>query len=117
LKIAQERGDKEKETDACIGLGHAYAHSNPVQAAIVYHDIEEYLKKALKIAKELEDKMRETEACLGLGKLYRLKKEFEMAIEHYKIAMQIAKEKGFKEEEDIAANGIEETVNGEFIVV
>ena len=100
LEIGQKRGDKETEIDAYIELGHAYAHrgphSNPVQAAIVYHDIE-YLKKALKIAKELEYKMRETRAWLGLGELYRIKKEFEMAIEHYILSpSKLRKEKDLK---------------------
>jgi tetratricopeptide (TPR) repeat protein len=64
LEIAKERGYKQEESCAYLGLGDAYRLNNQIQKAMAFYD------KALEIAKAQEYKLDETRAYLGLGDAY-----------------------------------------------
>jgi tetratricopeptide (TPR) repeat protein len=83
LEIAKQREDEPQETEACLGLGHAYRMNNKVEMAI------EYFKKGLEIAKKREDKEHKALAYFGLGDGYGMINQFEIAIEYFLKALEI----------------------------
>jgi tetratricopeptide (TPR) repeat protein len=90
LEISKERQDKVNETDACIGLGHAYRLNSQFQMSV------EHFEKALGISKERGDKYREREALVGLGDAYKGSNQFQTAVKCLEKALEIVKEDGHK---------------------
>ena len=97
LEIARERGYKQKQANAYIGLGYTSSLINQIQPAI------QHFEKALDIlARERRYKLQETNAYLGLGDTFRRNNQIQPAIQHLEKALEIARERGYKEEETVA---------------